>query len=87
MEKEQFDTTVGYCRMLGHEVEFSYCRIVKNGLPCHKVLDCWFEQFPVKDYVDCWYSAGEQVIIFEEPKNRMVTLFDLIQQAKARQQP
>ncbi len=68
--------------MLGHEVDFSYCRIAKDGLPCFKVLDCWFERFPVEKFINDNYTDEEKKIIFTRPENKVSTLFDLIEKAK-----
>jgi hypothetical protein len=86
MDKEAFDTVAGYCRMLGHEVTFSYCRTVREGLFCHRILDCWFERIPVREFVERFYSPGEREIAFRPPESRMVTLYDLIRKANARKQ-
>lgn len=82
MEKKRFDSKRGYCRMLGHEVAFSYCRGVKNGLPCFKVVDCWFERFPVENFIRDNYTEAEKKLIFMKPENKITTLFDLIEKSK-----
>ena len=85
MERERYDQLEAYCRMLGHGVRFSYCRIAKTGLPCHRVLDCWFERIPVQEYMTACYSAREREAVFKPPGNRVATLIDLIRQAQERQ--
>ncbi|MFO7884253.1 MAG: hypothetical protein R6U68_05470 [Desulfobacteraceae bacterium] len=83
MDKTQFDLHRAYCRMLGHDVPFSYCRKVRDGLPCFRVLDCWFQKFPVQEFISNNYSVKEQAIIFEQPQNKVTTLIDLIERAKS----
>ncbi len=70
------------CRMLGHEVNFAYCRQVTNQLPCRKILDCWFERFDVAQFVRENYSAEEIAKILAPPKPRITSIVELIQQAK-----
>jgi hypothetical protein len=30
-----------YCRRLGHEVPFRYCRLTADGRACSSILGCW----------------------------------------------
>jgi hypothetical protein len=85
IDKHKFDSESGYCRMLGHEVSFSYCRIAKNGMPCFKIMDCWFERIPIADYMKANYPEEEIEKILEKPASKINTLYDLIEQAKNRQ--
>ena len=39
------------CRRLGHEVIFGYCRQETGGKPCRLILDCWWEQFDVRSFL------------------------------------
>ncbi len=68
--------------MLGHVVPFKYCRTVKEGMPCQKVLDCWFEMIPIQKFVDSNYSEEQVKAFLSPPKPKMVTLIDLIEKAK-----
>lgn len=81
---KRFDSKSGYCRMLGHEVPFSYCRKAQDGLPCFKTLDCWFDKIAVQEYMNNHYSMEEQDKIFKKPAPKVTTLVDLIEKAKAR---
>ena len=45
------DTRENYCRMLGHVLNFKYCRTMKEGLPCGRILDCWFEVMPIQEFI------------------------------------
>ena len=75
---EQHDTRQRYCRMLGHHVPFRYCRTVSDGIPCSKVRDCWFEIFPVQDFIDSHYTEEERGRIFSPPKSRMDALEEIV---------
>ncbi len=80
----EHDEREGYCRMLGHRLGFGYCRTVNGGMPCHKVLDCWFEQFSVREFIREHYTAEQVESFLAPPKPRMQSLLELIEQAKKR---
>ncbi|MCF8056167.1 MAG: hypothetical protein K9K37_05970 [Desulfocapsa sp.] len=82
--KDKFDKQEGYCKMLGHFLTFDYCRSMNKGLPCSKVLDCWFQIFPVQEFITNNFSAEEQKKIFEAPKSKMLTLTEILEQAQQR---
>ena len=82
--KDQHDKQEGYCKMLGHFLTFDYCRAANKGLPCSKVLDCWFQQFPVQKYISENYSSDEQKRIFEAPKPKILSLAEILEQAQQR---
>lgn len=84
MEKEIFDKERGYCRMLGHELTFSYCRLAAGDRPCFKVLDCWFQRFDVDAYIRHHFSETEIADFLKPPKPKVLTLIDLIEQARSR---
>jgi hypothetical protein len=48
-----------YCRKLGHHLGFGYCRKVNQGLPCPLARDCWFEHFPVLEFLEANYTREE----------------------------
>ena len=80
----QYDNEEIYCRKLGHHLTFKYCRTEREGLPCAKVLDCWFENIPIEEFVRSNYSEAEIAAITAPPKPKVATLFDLIAEAKKR---
>lgn len=79
---EEHDERKTRCRILGHEVTFEYCRKVKEGFPCWKVLDCWFEQFAVQEFVRKHYTPAQMEEFLARPKPKIVSLVELIQQAQ-----
>jgi len=81
---EEHDQREGYCRMLGHRLTFAYCRRLKEGLPCHKVLDCWFEQFPVQEFIDAHYTPEQISAFLTPPKPKVQSLLELIEEARKR---
>jgi hypothetical protein len=79
---KRYDELKAYCRMLGHEIAFDYCRSCKRNLPCRKILDCWFERVDIKKYMDENFTESEQEEIFKPPQDKVSTIFDLIEKAK-----
>ena len=73
------------CPRLGHEVTFFYCRNENKGLPCFKTLDCWFQHFPVEEFLRERLSREEWVEVFERKKQTKVqSLLELIEEARKR---
>jgi len=76
------------CRRLGQEVTFSYCRQETDGKPCRLILDCWWERFDVRSFLQGHLS--EEVMAQVEqagaspPPSKMLSLLDLVQQARDR---
>jgi hypothetical protein len=81
---DEHDERQTYCRMLGHYLSFEYCRSLQNGLPCHRVLDCWFEQFPVQAFISEHYTEEQCAAFLAPPKNKVTSLLELIEKAKER---
>ena len=79
---ERYDSKDIYCRMLGHAVQFQYCRKAKDMLPCRKILDCWFELLPVEEYINENFSEEEKKKIFSSPESKISTIFSLLEKAK-----
>jgi hypothetical protein len=82
------DTRQGYCRKLGHEVTFAYCRQEQDTLPCPKIRDCWFEAVDIDLFLSQNYKPEEivhlvhLVHLLNPAKPKMHTLIELIQQAE-----
>ena len=76
------------CRRLGHEVAFSYCRQETGGKPCRLILDCWWEQFDVRAFLQANLPAEVMAQVERAsnspPPARVVSLLDLIEQARER---
>ena len=81
---DQFDKNNAYCRMLGHVLPFHYCRTMNEGLPCGRILDCWFMRMPIREFIEGNYSEEERQRIFQPPKPKMVSLAEIV--AKAQKQ-
>jgi hypothetical protein len=85
MEKDTYDGQEIYCRMLGHHVPFWYCRNVPgNDSMCPKIRDCWFMKIPVDEYI--LNFREEEAATKAPPPPKVLSLVELIEQAKARKQ-
>jgi hypothetical protein len=76
------DTRRRRCPMLGHDLAFSYCRAPGADVPCRKIFDCWWNTFDVTTFIRSHY--GEEGIrrILAPPKEKVLTLADLIKKAR-----
>jgi len=55
------------------------------GVPCFKTLDCWFEHFLVEEYLRKELTPEEWERVFNKPpKPKMLSLLELIEEAKKR---
>jgi len=74
------------CPRLGSLIQFSYCMNCSDShLPCWKVIDCWWEIFDVKAYLQTNLSAEDfQELMNQKPKDKVMSLLELIEQAKNR---
>ena len=82
MNIEDQDNTMIYCRMLGHEVLFSYCRHGVMSQPCRKILDCWFHTFDIEPFIREHFTEDQIKAFLAPPKPKVTTLIELIQQAQ-----
>ncbi len=82
MTISDYDNQKTRCRMLGHEIGFDYCRSGASGRPCRKIFDCWFEKFDIQQFMTTHYTPEEIASILTPPKPKMLSLVELIQQAR-----
>jgi len=70
------------CPRLGHQLTFAYCRAPGTALPCRKILDCWFEAFDVRAFLEEHFTDEQIRQALAPPDDKMTSLIDLIQQAR-----
>jgi len=79
------------CRRLGQEVAFGYCRQETRGKPCRLILDCWWERFDVRAFLQAHLSPEFMAEVERAgataPPPKVLSLLDLVQQAKDRLAP
>jgi hypothetical protein len=79
------DTFQIRCPRLGNQIYFSYCRGENFGLPCGKILNCWYRYFDVENYLRSELSPQEFNRLFcVPPKSRVQSLMDMIAEAQKR---
>jgi hypothetical protein len=79
------------CRRLGQEVLFGYCRQETGGHPCRLILDCWWEHFDVRTFLQAHLpeeamSQVERAGTSPLP-SKVLSLLDIVQQARDRLSP
>ncbi|MBN2410074.1 hypothetical protein JXQ31_00185 [candidate division KSB1 bacterium] len=79
----KYDELVKRCPMLGHQINFKYCRSVSPQSPCRKILDCWFEQIPIQQYISENYDTEVINKLMIPPKPKILSILELVEQAKA----
>ena len=76
------------CRRLGHEVTFGYCRQETRGTPSRLILNCWWEQFDVRSFLQANLPAEDMAQVERAgdspPPAKVLSLVEMIQQAKDR---
>ena len=79
-----YDQKEIYCRKLGHQLTFLYCRKESGSLPCSRIRDCWFERIPIDQFLEKHFSEEERARVLSSAKPKTRTLFELIEEAQKR---
>ena len=75
-----------YCGRLGHFIPYSYCLKPAQEDPCFKIMDCWWETFDIRTYLEKRLSETEFKSVTEaKPPDKILSILELIEQAKQRQ--
>jgi len=82
MSIDRYDDKKLYCRLLGHEVPFAYCRQGAASQPCRKIFDCWYETFDIQQFMQEHFTEEQIKALTAPPKPKMASLMELIQQAQ-----
>jgi hypothetical protein len=79
------------CRRLGHEVTFGYCRRETGENPCRLILDCWWERFDVRSFLQTHLSEDAMAQVeraaASPPPSKVLSLVEMVQQARDRLAP
>ena len=78
----EFDTLEIRCPMLGHPLNFSYCRSTDSNTPCRKIYNCWYQRIPVQQFVKEHFSQEIIEKITAPPQPKMLSLLELVEKAK-----
>ncbi len=82
--KTKFDTKKIYCRKLGHHLTFKYCREENLGMPCAKILDCWYDKIHIHDYLGEFYVSDDLNYLYKSQTPKITSILNLIEDAKRR---
>ena len=75
------------CPKLGGEVTFAYCLVEGGDLPCPRTIVCWQQYFPVETHLRAKLTQAQWDRCFSQtPKGKMVSLVELMEAAKKRQE-
>jgi hypothetical protein len=83
IEKQPYEDRTIRCPKLGGMVWFQYCEAGEGESACPKALDCWAPVFDVEGFFRGRLTPEDFENCFMKPPTpKIVTLMDLIEQAK-----
>jgi len=82
MNDHRYDDEIIYCRRLGHDLTFAYCRQGSRGLPCAAILGCWRERLPVSEILTRQFSPEELEQAFHPPQDKLTSILDIVRQVQ-----
>jgi len=75
---KQYDSFEKRCPLLGHQIQFSYCRQSESGKPCSRILRCWSDSSPIQSYITEFFGSDEMQRLTNSSKNKICTIVELI---------
>ncbi len=73
------------CPRLGDEIPLSYCLQEAIELPCSRIVNCWAFFFDVEDFLKKNLDPAKWEKIADlQPKNKITSIIEFIEAAKAR---
>lgn len=75
-----------WCPQLGQPIHFGYCRQVREGLPCARVLACFGDHFDVQAFIQEHYTPEERARFLGPDKGRMERVVEALAQAGCKQE-
>ncbi len=88
MAHDENDALTRRCPMLGHELNFSYCRQPGGQeIPCRKIFDCWFERFDIRAFMQANYPPETIAQILQPKQPKMASLLEIIQRVQNQSEP
>jgi hypothetical protein len=82
---DQYDHLEIRCPMLGHPLNFHYCRTTTRAVPCRKLFDCWYERLPVQEFAAEFFDQQTIAAMVQPPPPKILSLLELIERARASQ--
>jgi hypothetical protein len=84
VELSYYDGRTRYCPRLGHAVPFGYCRKPGSDTLCRNIVGCWESHLDIHGFLETHAAEEEIRALRADPKPKMTSLLELIQQAKVR---
>ncbi len=75
---KQYDSLEKRCPLLGHQIQFSYCRQSESEKPCYRILRCWSDSIPIYAYITEFFGSDEMQKLKQIPQNKICTIVELI---------
>lgn len=70
-----------YCNQLGMMVNFSYCVIVNEGLPCRNIVFCWERRMDIIKFLNEKFTDDEMKKVFGGlPKSRLERIIESLKE-------
>jgi hypothetical protein len=80
---EEHDERARRCPRLGHHVPFRYCRTQEGGRLCLRILDCWWETFDVRGFLEAHGCTQElERIAAHEPADKLMSILELVERVR-----
>ena len=76
---DEYDDRSLYCRMLGHELTFKYCRRTGDGRFCRRIFDCWHDKIEVGRFLKTHFTDDEISEVLNPSSPKLHTLLNLIE--------
>ncbi len=78
----KYDESERRCPALGHQIRFHYCRTGHGNTLCKKIQSCWYDRFSVREFITHNYTTDEILKINTPPKPKILSLVELIENAR-----
>ena len=73
------------CPRLGHDVTFGFCRRQHGGTLCSRILDCWWETFDVRAFLEAEMPEKlAELSAHSSSPPKLASILDLVEQARKR---
>lgn len=80
----KYDKAEIRCPKLGCEITFAYCKKEQGDLPCTRIIRCWQQYFPVKQYLkEIMSNADQERFHAARPKGRIASIFETVERIKS----
>ncbi len=78
-ELEKHDERRRRCPRLGHAVSFHYCRTQEGDRLCRRILDCWWETFDVRAFLEEHYPQGEiEELLDQKGPDKLSSILEIV---------